>query len=111
MDAFDEIVHTPKAAVRAAAKQRRRQQFIRVPWSWFERLRTGRGCTYRVALYLLYQHWKNGGRPVRLSNVALAEAGVSRNSKWRALQELEEADLIRVEGQRRKSPVVTVLAE
>ena len=51
------------------------------------------------------------GRPVRLSNVALVEAGVSHNSKWRALQELEQADLIRVEGQRRKSPVVTVLAE
>ena len=46
MDAFDEIVHTPEAAVRAAAKRRRRQQFIRIPRSWFERLRTGRGCTY-----------------------------------------------------------------
>jgi hypothetical protein len=43
--------------------QRRRQQFVMVPWTWAEKLATVRYiATYRVALHVLYRHWKGGIR-------------------------------------------------
>jgi hypothetical protein len=96
---------------RAPSRNQRQQQFIKFPLIWLERLKTGRGVTYRLALHLLYQHWKTGGQPVRLSNVAVATAGVTRRSKWNALTELERAGLVRVEKRPRRSPVVTLLVD
>jgi hypothetical protein len=93
------------------ASKRRRQQFVKFPWSWADRLRTNRGATYRVAIHLLYEHWRLGGRPIQLSNVALSGQGVGSKSKWRALRELESAGLIRIEPRARKSPVIHVLLE
>jgi hypothetical protein len=94
----------------AATAKRHRRQFVKFPWSWVGRLRAARHIgSYRVALYLLFQHWKLDGRPIRLSNIALAEAGVSREQKRRALRELERLGLIRVERRRYRSPLVTVL--
>jgi hypothetical protein len=35
------------------------KQFIRFPWSWMDRLRaTNRSVTYRLALLLVYEHWR-----------------------------------------------------
>jgi hypothetical protein len=98
-----------KAKTSALAK-RRKKQFIMVPLTWWDQLQTAkRASTLKVALYLLFQHWKGNKRPVRLSNIALTEAAVSRWQKWRALAELERLKLIRVERRPRKSPVITVL--
>jgi hypothetical protein len=91
--------------------RRERHQFIKLPWSWVERLTTAHGSTYRVAFHLLYQHWKTGGRPIRLANTTLALAGVSRRSKYRALQQLERLGMITVERHLRKSPVITVIVD
>jgi hypothetical protein len=90
--------------------KRRRQHFVQVPMGWVEALRVARYInTYRVALYLLYQHWKDRGRsPIPVSNVALALAGVSRREKWRALVELERFGLIEVVRRARKAPLVTI---
>jgi CRP-like cAMP-binding protein len=115
---LDNLRLTPEAAAAmgraAAAKEaraqpkRQRQQFVMVPWWWVERLKAARlAATYRVALYLLFQHWKTG-KPVPASNAALKALGVPRRSKYRAIRELERLDLIRVERRRRRSPVVTV---
>jgi len=96
----------------AADKRRRRQeQFVKFPNSWAERLRGARRiATYRIALYLLHQHWKNGGKPITLSNVALEWLGVTRWEKWRALAELERAGLIKIEkGGPGRAPRVTIL--
>jgi hypothetical protein len=93
------------------ASKSRHQPFVKFPWSWADRLRTNRGTTYRVAIHLLYEHWRGGGRPIQLSNVALSGQGVRSKSKWRALHELESAGLIRVERRARRSPVVYVLLE
>jgi hypothetical protein len=85
-------------------------QFVKFPRVWADRLRTARyPSTYRVALHLLFRHWKSDGRPIQLSNVALAQAGVSRDQKWRALNELECLGLIRIERRRRRSPLITLL--
>jgi hypothetical protein len=50
--------------VRQPAKPKKwRRQFIRVPWQWVECLQeTRRVSTYRLALLLLYEHWRTGGR-------------------------------------------------
>lgn len=90
--------------------KRRHQQFVKFPLVWADRLRTVRyTSSYRVALHLLYRHWKSGRCPIQLSNVALVEAGVSRDQKWRALRELELLGLIRIERRRRRSPLINLI--
>jgi hypothetical protein len=96
------------AAKQARAQPKRQRQFVMVPWSWVERLKEARHmAAYRLALFVLYQHWKTG-KPVRASNVALKAMGVSRRSKYRAIRELERLGLVRVEARPRRSPVITV---
>ena len=86
------------------------RKFVRVPWAWVNRLKvSNRGVTYRLALLLLYEYWRTGGRPIQLSNAMLTGDGVTRRSKWRALLELEQFGLLKVERRPRKSPVVTLL--
>jgi hypothetical protein len=95
---------------KAAAAPRARHQFTIVPRSWSDRLAAARHVgTYKFALHLLHQYWKNGGRPISLTNTFATNAGVSRRSKWRALGELERLKLIEVERRPRKSPLVTLL--
>jgi hypothetical protein len=90
--------------------RKRRQQFVRVPWMWIERLANARHiATYRVALHVLYRHWKCGGVPFTLSNTAMVAEGVTRWRKWEALRELEQLGLITVERRARRSPRVTVI--
>jgi hypothetical protein len=89
--------------------RKRREQFVRVPWTWIEQLAKARYiATYRLALHLLYRHWKSGGQPFTLSNGAVAEEGVTRRTKWRALCELEQLGLVTIERRKRKSPRITV---
>jgi hypothetical protein len=89
--------------------QKRRQHFIALPWMWFERLKGAHGQTYRVALYLLYLHWKGGGTPIKLTNGMLRIDGVSRYSKWRAVNSLERLGLVEVERRPRRSPLIRLL--
>jgi hypothetical protein len=97
-------------SIAATKKRRRRRQFTMVPNSWVEDLRKARYIgTYRVAHYLLYRHWKNGGQPITLSNVVLAERGLTKWQKWRALAELERLGLVKVVRRPRRAPVITVL--
>jgi hypothetical protein len=79
-----------KWVVVPAKIQKRRRHFVKVPWAWVEKLTTARYiATYRVALYVLYRHWRADGLSFTLSNTAIAEVGVSRWRKWEALRELE----------------------
>jgi hypothetical protein len=59
---------------------------------------------------LLYLDWKNEGKPFKLANGMLAYDGISRYSKRRALEELEQRSLITVERRQGKSPVIHVHA-
>jgi hypothetical protein len=77
--------------------QKRRQHFVKGPWGWVERLNGATGQTYRLALLLLYLHWKSKSKPIKLPNGMLKIDGVSRASKWRALAELERRGLIAIE--------------
>jgi hypothetical protein len=107
----------PGGAPVPAKIQKRRQHFVTVPYSWIERLAEPRGeppvgasgKTYHVALHLLYLHWKGNGQPIKLANGMLEYDGVSRQSKWRALADLEHRGLIRVERRPSRSPIVSLL--
>jgi hypothetical protein len=91
--------------------QKRRQHFIKLPMTWYERLRGAHGQTYRVAWHLLYLHWKGGGRPIKLATGMLVIDGVPATSKRRALHDLERRGLIQVEpGGPRKSPIVRLIS-
>ena len=93
----------------AAPRNSRRRHFVQVPLTWVERLaHSSSANTYRVALHLLYRHWKNGAQPFLLGNRLLEMEGVSRFAKWRALRELERLGLISIERRRRQSPRITV---
>jgi len=97
------------AAVPKKIRQRRRQ-FVQVPWTWIERLAQSQSAnTYRVALTLLFHHWKAKGDPIKVANGMLAMDGVSRYAKRRALAELERLGLITISRRQRKSPIVTLL--
>jgi hypothetical protein len=90
--------------------QKRREQFVMVPFSWLDRLKGASGRTYRLALLLLHLSWRTKGGPVKLANGMLKLDGVSRYSKWRALTELERRGLITVERRFRKSPQIRLNA-
>jgi hypothetical protein len=123
-DAFDDIdalridpsdlafASKAKGNAKAKAESKWQRRFVRVPWSWIDRLKTtNRVSTYRLALYLIYEAWRNDGRPIRLANVALAEDGITRSAKRMALEELEQLGLIKVRRRPRKSPLVTVILD
>jgi hypothetical protein len=91
-------------------KAKRQRQFIIVPRIWMLQLRSAKKVTtYRLALLLLYEHWRNGGQPVRVTNALAAEFGVLRRSKHSALEELKQLNLIEVERGPRTAPLVTPL--
>jgi hypothetical protein len=98
------------AFVPKARPQKWQRKFVKIPWSWVDALK-GAKCVsaYRVAIYVTYEYWRNGGRPVKLSNMALAEMGVSRGQKRRALGELSGLGLLKAECRPRRSPIVTPL--
>jgi hypothetical protein len=98
---------------RAPAKiQKRRDNFVKLPMWWLEKLR---GCnsasTFQVAWCLLYLAFRARGRPFELSNGMLRYYSVSPRSKWRALDALERRGLITVGRRSRKSPTVLVHAD
>jgi hypothetical protein len=92
------------------AKPRRRERFVMVPALWRERLTKARHiATYRVALHILARNFETHGKSFALPNAPLALEGVSRRQKWRALEELEQLELIAAERRKRRSPWITVL--
>jgi hypothetical protein len=104
----------PALVPRSAGKTRKKKwerKFISFPWSWLEHLRASRGATYRVALLLVYEHWRTGGRVIKLTNIMAAEVGVSPDAKIRAVDDLEQAGLVKAERRPNKSPLITVLVD
>jgi hypothetical protein len=64
-----------------------------------------------VAIRLLWLHFRDGGGPTVLGNLALRRAGISPKRKRFALSELERLGLVRVKRQARKSPIVTLIMD
>jgi len=104
--AFSQEQVKERVAVLPRKIQKRQQQFVIVPMVWRERLAGATGHTVLLALDLLYLGWKNKGEPVKLANVMRQHDGISRQSKWRVLNDLERRGLVRVERRSRRSPLV-----
>jgi hypothetical protein len=100
----------PAVRVRTPGRIRKRQgHFVMVPWCWVEKLKGKPWYVYHVAFFLLYLRWRRGDHgPIKLASGMLVLDGVSRNSKRRALKELEDLGLISVERRLRKSPIITI---
>ena len=76
-----------------------------LPREWELRLLDAkRISTYRLAIELLYLHWKGNGKPVTVSGQVAQAVKIAPRSKWEALAELERLGLIEVDRSPRKSP-------
>jgi hypothetical protein len=94
--------------------QRRRatsaSNFILVPWIWMVQLQLTQSVTaYRLALLLLYEHWRNERQPIRVTNILAAKFGIAAHRKKSALETLERLGLAVVERGPSKAPLVTPL--
>jgi hypothetical protein len=106
-DPLFDLAQQPERTSRKSGQKRWHRHYVQFPWVWVERLQAVRsGSTYRLALLLVYEHWRTGGQPIVLSNVLATAEGLPRRTKWRALTELEDLGLLQVERQRRKAPRV-----
>jgi hypothetical protein len=100
--------HQLKAASRKTAKPV--EKFIKVPMAWRQKLVGATGNTILIALDLLYLAWKDGrDGPVKLPNAALRRVGIGRQSKWRALGDLERRGLVAIDRRSGRSPLVRLL--
>jgi hypothetical protein len=107
---YVEVESVPEPPGVRAKQHRWRENFIIVPGLWKERLtKVQHIATYRVALHILMRNFETHGEPFTLSNGALTLENVGRGTKWRALKELEQFDLITVQRRTRKSPQITAL--
>jgi hypothetical protein len=66
-------------------------------------------AAWSIYCYLLMLNWKKLRQPVKLTNAALTEIGVSRYDKCRALPQLERVGLIKVKREGCQAPIVTPL--
>jgi hypothetical protein len=62
-----------------------------------------------IYCYLVMVNWKKLRRPVKLTNAVLAEIGVSKDAKSRALPQLERVGLVKVKRVGRQAPIITPL--
>jgi hypothetical protein len=98
-----------KQPAKPAKPKKWRRYYVNVPWLWVERLQKAKRVgTYRLALVLVYEHWRTGARPIVLSNVFSNAECVPIRSKSRALAELESLGLIQVQRQKGRSPKVVL---
>jgi hypothetical protein len=106
--AGDQIVAAGREEI-GVSGQSTRGRFIKFPEEWDYQLARVQadGSTYRVALYLLWKARFTGGS-VKLANKALEARGVSRWSKYRALDQLGRLGLISTERNGRQSILVKV---
>lgn len=92
-------------------KTRRREAglFIKVPVpSAIAMTKATRTPKALIGMLLLHLAWRARSKTFPVSNEMLKRYGVTRETKRRALAELEAAGLIKVERRRGRAPVVTV---
>jgi hypothetical protein len=95
-----------------SSKKRKREpfkpKFVQVPRQWVEALeRAKRTSTYRLALILLNEAFireQTGGDEIVLSSTVTK---MPRNTKMRAIKEMVELGLIKIEQNGRQSPRVS----
>ena len=102
-----ETLKTPGMKAREAGKQ---QQFVKVPLQWAADAAKATGTRgAMVWILLLHMAWKTKSTTFPLSNVMLAQYGVSREMKRRVLEKLEASGWIKIERRWKRNPIVTLL--
>lgn len=98
---------------RGAGRRRIRKPryFVKVPLEWVFKLDGAPGQTYRLALHILFLHWKGRGASITLANRTLELDGIPGQTKRRALRDLESRGLVGVSWRPKRSPIVRVLAD
>jgi hypothetical protein len=86
------------------------EAFIKMPRAWITRLQEAkRASSHRLAYFLQYHNWKRPGEPIVVSNVKVADWGLDRHEKRKAILELESLGLIETEQTGKQSPIVKLL--
>jgi len=109
-EAMLERLRVPESPSRKGAK-RSRERFVMMSHQAAMAGCRALGCpAFIVWHYIHYRVWAEGAPTVSLPNQALADMGVTRDTKRRALRRLERAGLIRIASQGNyRSPLVTLL--
>jgi hypothetical protein len=106
-DPLDDPAPPKSRKARAAGKV---EPFVKVPRWWIAAAcKATDNHKALVCVELLYVAWKAKNPTFPLPNARLEKLGVHRETKRRALRDLERAGLIRVERRPNKTPIVTVL--
>ena len=94
--------------------RKRREQFVQMPLWWAQELvkePIATGSTFYLAIHLWHLDWKNNHHPFKLGNGMLEYDGVSRQTKWRALRDLERRGLVVVKCRDSKSPIIHMIRQ
>jgi hypothetical protein len=89
----------------------RRGRFVRgpIPWDWICRAARLPGAALPVSVALWLLSGIRTTRTVSLGNAIVAELGVERHAKYRALARLEAAGLVFIERHPGRNPRVTLV--
>jgi hypothetical protein len=101
----------PARGTSTGTRIRKSRYFVKVPWSWVEKLHGASGQAYQLALNLLFRHWQGRGASITLANCMLKADGIPRETKRRVLRDLESRGLVVVDWRQKRSPIVRVLAD
>src|SRR5438034_5608908 len=98
-------------ASRRSPKVARGQRFLKgpIPWAWLMRAAQLPGRALHIGVALWFLSGLTRSFTVRLGGRPLAELGVDRHSKYRALRQLEAAGLVRITRRPGQNPTVTTL--
>jgi hypothetical protein len=102
-------VETVETGVVPNGRRRQVDPFVQVPLRWaVAAARATKTPKALVWLVLLHEAWKAKGAPFSVSNARLARYGVSRETKRRALAQIEASGLSTVKRRHGRAPVVTL---
>ena len=94
----------------APVKRKRVEPFVKVPLWWITAAtKATNNHKALVCIELLYASWKAKSLTFPLPNARLQKRGITRETKRRALRDLERGGLIIVERPSRKTPIVTLI--
>jgi hypothetical protein len=97
-------------ATKLAGRKKTVEPFVKVPLWWITAATNATNNRKAlVCIELLYASWKAKSLTFPLPNARLQKRGITRETKRRALRDLERGGLIIVERPSRKTPIVTLI--